>query len=219
MQWNVENDELGFQDGIKESSSTRRGVLRMVSSVHDPLGLAAPAVLPAKIILQNLSRDKLDWEEEISNKQYASESGYGTVTYIRMVNQKNEVNCALLSGKARVLPLKTITIPHMELTAATVSICINRLLKRELDLPITESYYWTDSQTVLRYINNKTARFHAFVANRISVIHKGSEPRQWSYVSTNDNPADKCSRGQPIEEQAMAQRPRVLTENKAGMAK
>jgi hypothetical protein len=56
-------------------------------------------------------------------------------------------------------------------------------------------YYWTDSQTVIKYINNDTARFQTFVANRIALIRDGSQPNQWNYVETHDNPADDCSRG------------------------
>lgn len=51
----------------------------------------------------------------------ASEGGYGTVTYIQMLNQKNEIHVALLLGKARVTPLKTVTIPRLELTAAVLA--------------------------------------------------------------------------------------------------
>lgn len=48
----------------------------------------------------------------------ASECGYGTVTYIRMINQDNNIHVAILLDKARVTPLKPITIPRLELTAA-----------------------------------------------------------------------------------------------------
>ncbi|XP_062283902.1 uncharacterized protein LOC133988306 [Scomber scombrus] len=53
----------------------------------------------------------------------ASENGYGTVSYLRMMNQHHQVHCAFLMGKARVVPLKPVTIPRMELTAATVASC------------------------------------------------------------------------------------------------
>ena len=34
-----------------------------------------------------------------------------------------------------------------------------------------------------------------FVANRVELIRSYSNPNQWKYVSTNDNPADDASRG------------------------
>ena len=58
-----------------------------------------------------------------------------------------------------------------------------------------ETVFWTDSETVLKYISNETARYPVFVANRISVIRHGSHPSQWRYVPTEVNPADHASRG------------------------
>ena len=53
MHWDVETDKFGFQIRIKDKPATRRGILSVVSSVFDPLGLVAPAILPPKMLLQN----------------------------------------------------------------------------------------------------------------------------------------------------------------------
>ena len=45
---------------------TRRGILSAVSSVFDPLGMIAPLIMKAKLLLQELCRKKLQWDEEIS---------------------------------------------------------------------------------------------------------------------------------------------------------
>ena len=77
---------------------------------------------------------------------------------------------------------------------------LNKVLKRELDLPLAEkSVFWTDSTSVLRYIRNETKRFHTFVANRIAIIRDGSDPDQWRHVGGDLNPADDLSRGLPAE--------------------
>merc|ERR1712237_162119 len=34
-----------------------------------------------------------------------------------------------------------------------------------------------------------------FFANRLSKIHSGSDPQQWRWVDSSNNPADHCSRG------------------------
>ena len=99
-------------------------------------------------------------------------------------------------SKSRVAPLKKISIPRLELTSATVAVKVNQRIVREFDIGLpTETFYWTERMTVLRHINNSSARFDTFVANRVAVIQDGSEPWQWWYVSTTSNPADKCSRG------------------------
>jgi hypothetical protein len=62
--WNVENDTFGFKISIKDPSPTRRNILSVVCSVYDPLGLAAPCILPAKILLQDLCLRQLEWDAD-----------------------------------------------------------------------------------------------------------------------------------------------------------
>lgn len=100
----------------------------------------------------------------------ASKDGYGTVTYIRLINNRNEVHVVFLMGKARVTPLKSVTIPRLELTAAVLAVRVDAMLKAELELELSQSVFWTDSTSVLKYIGNEDKRFHMFVANRVSAI-------------------------------------------------
>ena len=90
-----------------------------------------------------------------------------------------------------------LTIPRLELCAATLSINYGSLLSRELKLPydLEPSLFWTDSTTVLKYINCEDKAFHIFVANRVQAIRNQFEPNQWKYVSTKENLADYPSRG------------------------
>ncbi len=130
----------------------------------------------------------------------ASEAGYGTVTYLRMQNDKNDIHVAFLIGKARVTPLKTVTIPRLELTAAVLAVRVDLMLKAELRLQLQESVFWTDSTSVLKYIMNEDKRFHTFVANRIATIRGATRTTQWRYVSSKENPADLASRGVRVED-------------------
>ena len=45
VKWNISKDTLGFQTKMTENPSTRRGLLSMLSSIYDPLGLGAVAIL------------------------------------------------------------------------------------------------------------------------------------------------------------------------------
>ena len=63
--WCVENDKFGFKVNVKERPCTRRGILSIVSSIYDPLGLAVPFILPAKLLLQDLCRKGIAWDDEI----------------------------------------------------------------------------------------------------------------------------------------------------------
>ena len=235
VQWNVSSDRFGFAIVIKDRPATRRGILSIVSSVYDPLGFVAPCTLAAKLILQDLCRLKLDWDDKIPEEYLqrwqawvsdlpqlenlavercfkpasmkesksaqlhhfsdASQQGYGAVSYIRIEDVLGNVKCLFLMGKSRLAPIKPVTIPRLELSAAVVSTKLDRMLRNELSLPIDQSFFWTDSTCVLRYIANTDKRFQTFVANRIATIHDASTSTQWHYVDTTSNSADDASRG------------------------
>ncbi len=84
----------------------------------------------------------------------ASEVGYGVVTYLRSVDRSGDVSCSFILAKSRLTPLKKITIPRLELAAATLAVKVDSMLKRELDMKLVESTFWTDSTAVLCYIRN-----------------------------------------------------------------
>ncbi|XP_069134375.1 uncharacterized protein [Argopecten irradians] len=130
---------------------------------------------------------------ELHHFSDASSIGYGQCSYVRLVNN-TEVHCALVASKARVTPVKVVTIPRLELTAAVLSVKMSIFLKNELDLYVNNEYFWTDSRVVLGYINNEARRFQVFVANRVQMIRDATEPQQWRYIDTKDNPADHASR-------------------------
>lgn len=235
IQWCIASDDFQFRIIIKERPLSRRGVLSTVASIYDPLGFVAPFVLIGKKILQQMCRERVGWDEPLSDdlrpqweawlldlsnladikiqrchipstfqkvEQYelhhfcdASVSGYGQCTYLRVVNASGEVHCSLVMGKARVTPTKVTTIPRLELSSAVVAVRTSDLLRKELEIKDLQEQFWTDSRVVLGYINNEARRFHVFVANRIQRIKQSTDPKQWSHVRSEDNPADYASRG------------------------
>ena len=139
-------------------------------------------------------------EVELHHFSDASKEGLGQCSYLRLVNDKKQVHCQLVMAKARVAPHNFVSIPRLELLAATISIQISQFLKKELDYDHVREYFWTDSKIVLGYINNESRRFKVFVANRVQMIRDQSKPSQWHYVATSENPADIASRGMnPID--------------------
>ena len=97
-------------------------------------------------------------------------------------------------------PLKPVTMPRLELTAAVVASKIGYVLRKELEYEDLKETYWTDSKTVLGYINNDARRFHVFVGNRVQEFHDKSSPDQWHYIETKENPTDVASRGSSVQE-------------------
>ena len=125
----------------------------------------------------------------------ASETAYGAVSYLR-VNRK----CKLVMSKARLAPIKPTTIPRLELLVAVTATDLDQHIKVHLDIPIEQTFFWTDSTIVLHYINNKERRLATFVANRVAKIHERTDCSQCGYVDTASNPADDISRGMSASE-------------------
>nr|XP_021329350.1 uncharacterized protein LOC110439121 [Danio rerio] len=68
VKWSVASDHFQFRVVVSERPFSRRGVLSTVASIYDPLGFVAPFVLLGKQILQQMCRDKSDWDTPLSNE-------------------------------------------------------------------------------------------------------------------------------------------------------
>ncbi|XP_064106705.1 uncharacterized protein LOC135215687 isoform X1 [Macrobrachium nipponense] len=137
---------------------------------------------------------------ELHHFSDASEKGYGQCSYLRMTDANGQVHTRLVMAKSRVSPLKTFTIPRLELTAALASVKVSYFLKKELKVNISKEVFWVDSTIVLGYIANQCKQFKVFVANRVAQIRNHTLPEQWRYFSSSDNPADLCSRGMSVHD-------------------
>ena len=64
--WNTEEDNIGFEVRLKEKPNTKRGILSLVSSIYDPLGLVSPFILEGRQIVQKLCFSKFNWDEVVN---------------------------------------------------------------------------------------------------------------------------------------------------------
>ncbi len=67
--WDLKTDELssGCQK-IKGNASTLREVIESVASVFDPLGMASPLFLAAKLFIQKLWKKNYSWDDTLSEE-------------------------------------------------------------------------------------------------------------------------------------------------------
>jgi len=82
----------------------------------------------------------------------ASTLAYGAVCYIRAVNHESEVVCTLGMAKSRLVPAEETSISRLELMAAVMAVELERSVKKELNLDLRPSVFWTDFKVVLKII-------------------------------------------------------------------
>ena len=237
VHWDVDSDTLHISTpsiDLPQGSITKRTIASGMAGVFDVLGLFAPAIIPARILLQDLWRLPLSWDDEVPEDcqtkwklwlenlpaitnysiprrlstsdspvlfqalhgfSDASSVAYGAAIYLRRVHSDNVTSVTLVVAKARVLPLKQITIPKAELLAAHL---LSRLLLKTaaiLDIPLSNLHAWSDSEIVLHWLANEPATLERFVANRVHAITTQLPRKHWRHVRSHDNPADLASRG------------------------
>lgn len=124
----------------------------------------------------------------------ASKKAYGAAIYLR-VTDGNEYWCSLLTSKSKVAPLKTVSIPRLELCAAELLAILMNQVIIELKLDYVPYFLFTDSMITLHWIRGDLSNMKTFVSNRVAAIQRNSAVKLWFHVPTNSNPADFISRG------------------------
>ncbi|XP_063915672.1 uncharacterized protein LOC135131754 [Zophobas morio] len=125
----------------------------------------------------------------------ASTKAYGAAVYIRTTDISNSHTVKLLCSKTRVAPIKQITLPRLELCAATLLAKLMSKVKNAMKINFDDCYLWSDSTIALSWIAASPNRWQTFVANRVSEIQTLTNNCKWRHVISNENPADIISRG------------------------
>lgn len=201
--------------------TTKRLCLSVTSQLFDPLGMLLPVSIKARLALQNLWRLKVDWDEVIPIEYQqtwqsilndlvkcrdiqfprqvtdcqevtihafsdASTVAYGTALYVVSGNKSK-----LLIAKAKVAPIKPVTVPKLELTAVLLSARLVNFICEAYQgvLNITDIYLWSDSQVALHWLHNNKAK-PLYVTHRVDEIHSLIPHAKIRYVPTSENPTD-----------------------------
>lgn len=128
----------------------------------------------------------------------ASSHAYAAVIYVRTVDENRKATVRLLTSKSRVAPVKTVSIPRLELCGVQLLVTTLNTVREATELRNVEYFLWTDSTIVLAWLRQLPNRYKPYVANRVSYVQQHSEPTAWHHIPTGQNPADCASRGMTI---------------------
>lgn len=67
LHWDAERDVFCFKTVSTNKPATKHGVLSTISTLFDPLGLLSPFLLPVKVLIQELWKEKVEWDEKIQD--------------------------------------------------------------------------------------------------------------------------------------------------------
>ncbi|KAF2883579.1 hypothetical protein ILUMI_22597 [Ignelater luminosus] len=124
----------------------------------------------------------------------ASSRAFGCVLYIRTTDAYGVHYSKILCAKSRVAPLKTVTLPRLELCGAVLLARLFKKVYDSLKLPFSKIYLWSDSFIALFWIHSEPSAYKTFVANRIAEIQNLTPLCDWNYTPSEQNPADVISR-------------------------
>lgn len=125
----------------------------------------------------------------------ASKLAYSAVVYMRLEDGDGHICTSIITSKTRVVPIKCVTIPRLELMGALMLAQILDHCKKVLGLPLSSVHAWTDSTIVLDWIQGNPRRFKLCVGNRVAQILELTPAGSWNHVVSGDNQADCASRG------------------------
>lgn len=125
----------------------------------------------------------------------ASQVAYAAAIYILSKNSSGQILVRLLCAKTKVAPIKTISIPRLELCGALLSARLSDKVLKALRCKIDAVFHWTDSTVVLGWLASQSCDLKTFVANRVSEIQELTASGVWRHIPGESNPADLASRG------------------------
>ncbi|XP_044594067.1 uncharacterized protein LOC123271736 [Cotesia glomerata] len=127
----------------------------------------------------------------------ASQNAMAAAVYLRVTDADGNTKVSLLCSKTQVAPLKTMTIPRLELSAAWLLTQLILHVKEVQSLENVRINLWTDSAVTLAWIKSPAIRWKTFVRNRVGKIQETLRDVSWKFIPGKQNPADCASRGIP----------------------
>ncbi|XP_053691539.1 uncharacterized protein LOC128740054 [Sabethes cyaneus] len=124
----------------------------------------------------------------------SSESAYACAVYFRLESECG-AEVALGAAKTKVAPLKTLSIPRLELRAAVLGVRLMETIQKHHTFTVSQRYCWSDASTVLAWIRSTDhRRYHKYIAVRVGEILSSTHQSEWRWVPSKQNVADLATK-------------------------
>ncbi|XP_014216682.1 uncharacterized protein LOC106645348 [Copidosoma floridanum] len=118
----------------------------------------------------------------------------GAVIYL-VIKSDLATSSSFVCSKTKASPLKRMSIPRLELTAALILAKLTKYVTDQLTLNISNIHLWTDLSVTLYWISSHPNKWKDFIRNRVAAIQDLDPAAHWRHVPGKKNPADCASRG------------------------
>ncbi|GAA6094678.1 uncharacterized protein LOC110437994, partial [Tachysurus ichikawai] len=207
LRWNCLTDTLGYNLRSAEPlEPTMRNMYKTLASQYDPLGYIIPFTTRAKILIQDLWKQNLGWDEPITPQPLKEK----WLTWLREIPNLAQLQfprpytsgCADHPSAFRDLHIFCDaseraygSVAYLHTTDNQCHVQLAKVLQTELSIKICTVTLWSDSTTVLTWLASESCRYKVFVGTRVAEIQTLTDTAEWRYVDSAHNPADHITRG------------------------
>ena len=229
IQWDTNNDTISLilKNPIPTYHTlvTKREALREASKVFDPIGILSPVTVKAKIFMQKLWQQDIDWDEPLTTtaeeewlsiaadiqeatsitftRQYLPSCNFSQLFVFADASLRAYGAVAFISDNRRTsfIMAKNRVAPLKQLSLPKLEL-MAALIAARLSRFIREALNSLNLTTflwtdsqIVLYWLQGNKKLDIFVTNRVSEIHQLTADTKWNFCPTSDNPADLLTRG------------------------
>ena len=211
---------------------TKRGVLRKLVKVYDPLGLVSPVTLKGKLIFRDVCDEKQPWDAKVKEPIAQRRKKWEQSLPLRQLVPRSIVSYqeplqdielhAFGDGSQQgvgatvyavvrqrswttqrlVADKERLLIPRLKQVAAHMGTNLITNVKNALEGLPVSKTYVWLDSTMALHWILGRGDYKQFIQNRVMKI-KEHENIVWQHVSSEENPADLARRGGPVSESSL----------------